>query len=272
MEIIRPKLDIVFKRLFQKDMNMLKAFVGDLLGIERGKIQSIEVLNPENQPDDIEGKQSILDLKLRVDGDIVNVEIQLNNTGFFKERVIFYWAKIFTDQLKKGEKYKKLERTITINIVDFKLFDCDSPYSSFSLYENDRKELLTDKCSINFFELVKIDNVIDKNDHKKLWLQFLKAETEEDLTMLNKTEVPEIKQAVVFLHEMSADEEMKERARSREKQIRDQLSAIDYAAEAAEKRGREEGREEKEAKIVANLRKMGMPEEFIKQAIEEANN
>ena len=52
------------------------------------------------------------------------------------------------------------------------------------------------------------------------------------------------------------------------KQIRDQLSAIDYAAEAAEKRGREE----KEAKIVANLRKMGMPEEFIKQAIEEANN
>ena len=221
MEIVRPKLDIVFKILFQKDMNILKAFVGDLLGIERGKIESIEVLNPEISPDDIDGKQSILDLKLCVDGNIVNVEIQLNNTGYFKERVVFYWARIFSEQLKKGEKYRQLEKTVTINIVDFKLFDCDSPYSSFYLYEKDRKELLTDKCSINFFELVKVDNVIDKNDHKKLWLQFLKAETEEDLTMLNKTEVPEIKQAVVFLHEMSADEKVKEDVRRRETAIRD---------------------------------------------------
>ena len=96
-----------------------------------------------------------------------------------------------------------------------------------------------------------------------------------DLTMFNKTEVSEIKQAVVFLHEMSADEEMKERARSREKQIRDQLSAIDYAAEAAEKRGREEGiaigKTKRDIELAASFRAMGVSEEIIKQAIENAN-
>ena len=77
--------------------------------------------------------------------------------------------------------------------------------------------------------------------------------------MLNKTEVPEIKQAVVFLHEMSADEEMKERARSREKQIRDQLSAIDYE------------REKTLSEVAANLREMGMSEEVIQNAIKKRN-
>lgn len=104
-----------------------------------------------------------------VDDKTVNVEIQLQNKGDYKDRAVYYWSKLYSDQLKRGELYKELKRTITINILDFNLFtDSNSPYSSFSLLENNRHELLTDKCSINFFELVKVDAKIDKNNRKGL--------------------------------------------------------------------------------------------------------
>lgn len=168
MEIVKPKLDIVFKSLFTKDMEMLKAFVGDLLEIERGKIQSVTVINPNILSEDADGKQSQLDLSMLVDDKIVNVEIQLSNKGNFIERSLYYWAKLYSNQLKSGEPYEELKRTITINILDFNLFKGnDNAYSSFSLREKERNELLTDKCSINFFELLKVGKEIDKDNLKQ---------------------------------------------------------------------------------------------------------
>jgi len=35
------------------------------------------------------------------------------------KRTLFYWSKIFTEQLKAGQPYNKLKKTITINILDF---------------------------------------------------------------------------------------------------------------------------------------------------------
>ncbi len=86
--------------------------------------------------------------------------------------------------------------------------------------------------------------------------------------MLNETGVPEIQKAVVILHEMSADEEMQEIARPREKAIRDDASAKDYYRITALTEGREEGRKEGAKKerqeTIAKMRKMGMSEEQIK--------
>lgn len=241
-EIVKAKLDVVFKKLFTSDNDVLKAFIGDILDIPTEEIKKIEVLNPNILPAAIDGKQSQLDLNMLVDDKTVNVEIQLQNKGDYRDRAVYYWSKLYSDQLKRGELYKELKRTITINILDFDLFtDSGSPYSSFSLLENNRHEPLTDKCSINFFELVKVDAKIDKNNRKQLWLQLIKAETEEDLTMLTETGVPEIQKAVVILHQMSADEEMQEIARLREKAIRDEESAKDYYRRTALAEGLEEG-------------------------------
>ncbi len=245
MEIIKPKLDIVFKALFTKNSDLLKCFVADILDIPRNDITELIVDNPNIYPDAKGGKESQLDLKLRVDDKLVNVEIQLCNTGNFKDRVVYYWSKMYSGELKESEDYTLLKRTICINIVDFKLFKkCTDPYSRFLILEEKRHELLTDKFAILFLELPKIDSEIDKSDHKKLWLQFLKAETEEELDMLNKTDVPEIKTAVNFLHQMSADEEMREAARMREKTIRDEISAINFARREGRAEGRAEGIEE----------------------------
>lgn len=156
------------------------------------------------------------------------------------------------------------------------------------------KELLTDKCSINFVELVKIDSEIDKNNRRKLWLQLIKSETKEELDMLEQTGVPDIQKAVVILHKMSADEKVQEMARQREKQLLDETSALRYA----EKKGKKEGEaigikkgeaigikkgeaigikkgeaigikkgEAKVEKIIDQLRKSGMSEEQIQKIL-----
>lgn len=264
MDVIKAKLDIVFKKLFTSDDEVLRAFVSDILDIPKGNIKQIKVENPNILPSVIDGKQAQLDLKMSVDDKIVNVEIQLCNKGNFREWSLYYWSNMFINELKKGENYLDLKKTISINILNYNLFTkSKEAYSRFSLLEETRHELLTDKCSILFFELQKVNNKIDKNDHKKLWLQLINAETEEELDMLEKTGVPEIQKAVVILHEMSADEEMREMARLREKAILDEQSAMNFAR----REGREEGRVEERETIIARMREDGLTEEQIQKYI-----
>ena len=108
-----------------------------------------------------------------------------------------------------------------------------------------------------FLELPKIDSEIDRNDHKKLWMQFLKAETEEELDMLKETNVPEIQKAADCLHKMSADDEMRELARLREKAMYDEKSALAHA----ERKGVAKTKEEIRLKMLAD----GLSEELIKK-------
>ena len=71
--------------------------------------------------------------------------------------------------------------------------------------------------------------------------------------MQNKTEVPEIKKAVVFLREMSADEKMQEQIRVREKRLHDEASMIVNA------------KQEERQKTIERLRQLGYSEEKIKE-------
>lgn len=261
MDVIKAKLDIVFKKLFTSNDMVLKSFVADILDIPQDDIKQIRVENPNILPSALDGKQAQLDLKLNVDDKIVNVEIQLCNKGNFRDRSLYYWSKMFSDELKKSEDYRLLKKTISINILDFGLFDDKTPsFSEFVLLEKHRHELLTDKCAIIFIELPKIDGEVDKNDRRKLWMQLIKAETEEELDMLDKTGVPEIQQAVVILHEMSADEQMREMARLREKAILDEKSALSFAER--------KGRDERDAEITARMREKGYTEEQIRDLLE----
>lgn len=262
--VLKAKLDIIFKKLFTSDNEILTAFVEDILDLPRGAVQQVEVLNPNLMPDKIDGKQGQLDLKMQVDDRIVNVEIQLRDEKNFRDRSLYYWSKIYSDELKSGDEYTNLKQTITVNILNFNLFDCKEYYSSFAVLEKNRYEMLSDKCSILFFELRKLSRTVEKDNRKKLWLQLIDAETEEELDMLEQTGVPEIQKAVVILHEMSADEELQEMARLREKWAHDEASAISNAEKRGEKRGRKEGMEKGKEEIIQKMRKSGMSEEQIK--------
>lgn len=90
MNVIKAKLDIIFKKLFTSDDDILMAFVADILDIPKSDIKQIKVENPNVLPSMINGKQSQLDLKMSVDDKIVNVEIQLCDKGNFRDRSLYY--------------------------------------------------------------------------------------------------------------------------------------------------------------------------------------
>jgi len=165
-------------------------------------------MSPEMPPDTIGRKYCYMDIRMAVNGRHVNLEVQVENEGNFLERVLYYWARIFSNTLPKGGNYKDLPRTIIISIVDFILFDdCTEFHSEFRLLEASRKTLYSDKQMLHFFELPKLPDKIDKDDLLLMWLALFKAETEEDLQMIDGYGVEEINEVVTAYRKLSQSPE-----------------------------------------------------------------
>ena len=99
----------------------------------------------------------------------------------------------------------------------------------------------------------------------ELWLQLINAESEEELDMLQQTEVQPIQKAVMIIHQMSDDEKIQELARLREKALHDEASALS----TARKEGREQGRAEGRNEMIEKMRKSGMTDEQIEKILSE---
>lgn len=249
-KIVKLKLDIIFKRVFGDVRNdkIIKAFIEDLLEMKRGTIEKIIIENVELPPDELDKKFSRLDLKMKVNNQIVNIELQVKPEDDFGDRTLFYWAKVFTEELGSGEEYGDLRKTICINIINFNAFRCKEYHSHFQALEKNRHEMLSDKFDIHFFELRKIKKS-PQNKPMEDWLNLINAETEGDLMDVEAvTQIQEVKSAIVVLRELSSDDKVRQEAYYREKRLHDEATALGHAKREGEaiglKKGREEGRAE----------------------------
>ena len=139
------KTDTLFKMLFVKYPELLKELVANLLGIPSGSIGQFTIRNPEMPPENLEDKFCRLDINMTVNGQQVDLEVQVNNEGDYPERVMYYWAREFSSALLTGQGYSSLPRTIVISIIDFPLFESEEYDSFFQLLEVRRHTLLSDK-------------------------------------------------------------------------------------------------------------------------------
>ncbi len=263
-DIVSAKLDIIFKRIFSVEENedLLHDFLSSLLEIPYNRIQKIYVQNPEILPEKADGKFGSMDLRLLVDDRLINVEMQINPQTDFSDRTLYYWAKMYS-----GERYNQLKQSIVINILNFNMFDCTEYHSHFKILETSRHEVLSDKCSIHFFELKKINRKINKNNRMELWLQLINAESEEELAMLQNTNVEPIKKAVMVIHKMSADEKLREIARLREKALHDEASALGGARDEGIAEGMAKGMEKGKAEIIKKMRAAGLSDAEINRIL-----
>ncbi len=268
-KIVKLKLDIIFKRMFgdAKNEKIIIAFLSDLLEIPRERIKKITIENVELVPEYMEQKFSRLDLKMYLDDSVVNIELQVNREPYFNDRTLFYWSKIYSDELKAGEEYGELRQTICINIINFNQFACEDYHSHFKVMETERHEVLSDKFAIHFFELRKIKNASQKKPMED-WLNLIDAETEGDLMDIQETtNIPEVQNAIVMLREMSDDEKIRQQVYYREKRLHDEASALGNARREGRAEGRAEGRTEERNKMIAVMRQSGMSENEIARII-----
>lgn len=106
-----PKADVVFKKIFGEHPKLLISFLNALLPLEEdGFIVAIHYLPVEQIPDIPEFKRTIADVKCTdARGRVFIVEMQMNWTDSFKQRLLFGASQALVKQVKKGEEYKLLQ-------------------------------------------------------------------------------------------------------------------------------------------------------------------
>ena len=226
------KTDILFKLLFTKHPKLLKHLVAQLLRIPLESIEYFQIENPEMTPQLVDRKFCRLDIRMTVNGQHVNLEVQVENEGDYPERALFHWARIYSNALLKGKDYSELPRTIVISILAFTLFkDCKEFYSEFQALEVTRNTRLTDKMALYFFELTKLPEPehIHKDDLLLLWLALFKADTVEEMKRIKETGVPEMSEAVNAYNNVTTSAEFEEIERMLIKASHDEAQALRHA-------------------------------------------
>jgi predicted transposase/invertase (TIGR01784 family) len=162
MNLLNPQVDFVFKRIFGAEGNqdILLSFLNAVFeDAEQPRVASVEILNPFLEKDAMTDKMSVVDVKARTEnGTLINIEIQLSDHHDMAKRTLYYWAKMFEDQLAESAPYKDLRKTITINVLSFAYLPGDRFHTTFHLQEDRSHYPLTDLCEIHFIELAKITN------------------------------------------------------------------------------------------------------------------
>ena len=228
MTILEYKLtnDILCKMMFVKYPHLLKRLVSLILKIKLESIEEFEIINPEIPPEVIGDKFCRVDISMKVDGQRTVLEVQVEDEKDYPERSLYYWARDYSSALSAGHDYILLPRTIIINIIAFKLFECEEFHSEFRPLEVTRHTLLTDKQVLHFFELCKLPEFFDATDELVLWLSLFKAKTEEDLKKIEKLGVPIMEQAIKAYRHVSATDEFKEIERLRARARSNEAAAI----------------------------------------------
>jgi len=232
---IDPKNDFAFYWLFgrAKTKHLLLDFINSVLNTNT---DDLKLKNPNIIRDMQKGKDVKLDIRCVLStGEHVNIEMQMLKYLYMPKRSAYYGSKMLIDQLKEGQKYDKLQKVITINILNHIYFKQTSKYhNKFYLTEEDTDIKLEDIIEMHFIELPKIKKTFpSKNDKLMTWLLFLKHYDDEKIMEVLRVANPKIKEAEEEFGELTADEAAKRIYEMREKAIRDKISFID----AAEGRG-----------------------------------
>lgn len=196
---------------------------------------------------------------MTVNGQQVDLEVQVNNEGDYPERVMYYWAREFSSALLTGQGYSELPRTLVISIIDFMLFDCEEYHSFFQPLEVTRHTLLSDKMGFHFYELPKLPDDVNQGNMPLLWLSLFKADTEEELEKIKGMEVPVMSQAINAYYTITASSEFREKERLREKARHEEAQALYHARCEA----RREATIERNIEIAQNMIAENEPDEKI---------
>lgn len=243
--LLNPKIDFVFKKIFgsEEHPEILISFLNAVLKPQK-PIVSVEIKNSDLEKEYIEDKFSRLDVKaLTSNKEIINIEIQLKNEYNMIQRSLYYWSKLYEEQLSEGDRYDKLSRTVCINILDFKYLKNDRFHNGYRLKEIETNEELTDLQEIHFIEIPKLKRFESTEEIVDLlegWVEFLRdpeSEVIRKLEMSNK----EIREAKDELYRLSRNSKERELYYLREKSLRDEISALANAKEKGLKEGLKEG-------------------------------
>ena len=231
--------DFAFKQLFLNG-KIRKGFLSDALGIPPDEIQSVRLANTFLWRRHYREKQGILDVLLEMNGGRrVNVELQVRAMAFWDARSLFYLAKLFTERLLVGQNYSRLKRCICISVLGFNLDDGPEYHRVYRMRDEKGRDF-SDLLEVHTIELNKPLSGGRMDD----WIRLFKAETEEEITMLEaETKNPGILEAIKEVREMGMGRALRLLREAKLKEIRDRNARDAYVRMEGQNEGRAQGEE-----------------------------
>jgi predicted transposase/invertase (TIGR01784 family) len=221
---IDPKVDYAFKHLFGRDATrpLLIDLLDSVLDPAPGHaIRDLELLNPFNPKEAADDKLSVLDVKARdQSGRQFNVEMQMLAFRHFERRVLYYWSRLYQQQLHEGQDYLELKPTLSVTFLDHVLFpDAPAYHLRFRLLETGRHFPFTADLELHVLELPKfMKSPAELEPGLDVWLYFLRhAETMDPEALPPALDRPLIRRAFEELKMLSQTDQERELYEARRK-------------------------------------------------------
>ena len=260
-ERISPRIDIAFKKIFgvEENKDLLISLINSIVS-QGDQVSDVVLLNPYNVQNFKTDKLSILDIKAKgIDGKQFNIEIQITDEADYDKRALYYWGKLYTEQLKISEDYSKLNKTIGIHILNFTSISGTEKYHhAFHLVDETTGLRYFKDIELHTIELNKFTKNSDDDlnslvakikDALDVWIAFLTRNDLLDPTNLPKAlDNPGLKKALTVLGVMNFTTVEREAYEEHLKWFRIEANTLKKAEAKAEARGRAEGIEIGEAR------------------------
>jgi len=282
-----PKNDLLFKKVFGEHKNLCISLLNSLLKFNGDAVISeIEYEAVDTVCEIPVLKDSVVDVRCKDKaGRKFIVEMQMNRTKDFQQRVLFDASKIYVRSLKQSEDFSLLQSVYSLNLVNDK-FDSDRAtadlyYHRYNIADTENAEKQIKGLQFIFIELPKYKpKTQGEPDYFDLWLRYL--------TEINKDSVDispdfmkkkELAQAIECIEETALTPQERALYDKIEDAIRVRRALLNGALEKGREEGRLEGRErgrlegrfegrlegrlEGKLEIAAEMKRGGMADEKI---------
>ena len=225
--------DALFHIVMEANPDVLKSMLCALLNLDPDTISFIEVTNPIELGNTIYEKTYVLDLKIKLNNNIlINVEVQVINLKFWKERSLGYLCRTF-DNLNKGDDYLNTKPAIQIGILDFEVFKGDTEFfATYHLANDITHKIYSDNFRLSVLQLNQIKHATPEDVACKrvLWAKFFKATSWEEICMLAEQD-PIIAEAAKTIYRVTEDERVRNHCDAREMGERTHRTLVKQLAE-----------------------------------------
>lgn len=265
-----PKADLTFKKIFGGHPDLVISLLNALLPEDCGTVAGIEYMPAELTPDQPLRKNSIVDVRCKAsDGRQFIVEMQMEWTTAFKQRVLFNASKAYVRQLDKGMKYHLLQPVYSLSLInDVFEPDMEDFYHYYRMVHEEHTEKVIDGLNLVFVELPKFrPHSISERKMMVLWLRFLTEIDERTKEVPEELlENPEVSKAIDMVEESAYSEAEMAAYDKFWDTIRVEQAFVDEAAvryKAGMAKGMEQGMAKANLDTARRMKSKGFPIEDI---------
>lgn len=207
---LNPRSDVVFKKIFGQHAHLLVSFLNSMLPLPpNGLIESLDYLPTEQIPQIPLLKRTIVDVKCTDQrGQIFIVEMQIEWSSFFMERMLFGASQAYVRQLKKGDQYEYLKPVFGLGLLCENFDKENDYYHHYKIVNVEKPKRELKGLQFVFVELSKFKaTTLSQQKLQVLWLRFLSEINEKTKTVAPELlEVPEIREAIELSEEAAYTE------------------------------------------------------------------